>query len=79
VLNFSTNHAITEQLSVESSLRSCLSQHDSLSIPYDKDKFRDNAYAVPINNLFWNPTLVLKVDMLFILLVIKMSCSYYLL
>jgi hypothetical protein len=50
VLNFSTTHAIIEQLLVESSLDSCLSQHDLLPIPCDKDKFCDNAYAVPTNN-----------------------------
>jgi hypothetical protein len=50
MLNFSINHAIIEQLLVEPSLDSCLSQHDSLSIPCDKDKFCDNAYVVPMNN-----------------------------
>jgi len=50
VLNFSTNHAIIEQLVVEPSLDSCLSQHDLIPIPCDKDEFCDNAYAVPMNN-----------------------------
>jgi hypothetical protein len=40
-LNFFTSHSIW-QLLVEPSLDSCLSQHDSLRIPCDKDKFCDN-------------------------------------
>ena len=47
---FSTNHAIIEKFLAESSLDSCLSQHDSLPTPCDKDKFCDNAYDVPMNN-----------------------------
>ena len=41
---------IIEQLLVETSLDSCLSQHDSFPIPFDKDKFYENDYAAPMYN-----------------------------
>ena len=49
VLHFSTHHAITEQLLVESSLNLYLSQYDSLPIHSAKKEFCDNAYVEPMN------------------------------
>ena len=46
VLNFSTNHAMIEQILVEPSLDLSLSQDDFLHVPCDKDGLHDHAISV---------------------------------
>ena len=70
VLNFSTNHAIIEQLLVEPSLDLSLSHDNFLEVPCDKDELVDDASVY----MFWNQSLVLKINMLFILL-LKLKSS----
>ena len=78
VLNYSTNHAIIEQLLVEPSLDLSLSHDNLLEVPYDKDELVDDVSIY----MFWNQSLVLKINMLFILLLKPMSsnsCLLYIL
>ena len=67
VLTFSTNHAMMEQVLVESYLNLPLSQDDLLDVPCDKDNVCDDTYV------YWNQILVLKIDIFFTLLVMLMS------
>jgi hypothetical protein len=48
MLNFSTNHAIKEQLLVEPSLDLSLSHDDLLDVPCDKDELFDNASVLHV-------------------------------
>jgi hypothetical protein len=78
VLNFSTNHAIIEQLSVEPSLDESLSHADLLDVPCDKDDWLIMLQFY----MLWNQILLLKLNMLCILLVLMMSrncCLLYIL
>jgi hypothetical protein len=51
VLNFSTNHAMIEQILVEPSLDLPLSQDDLLAILGDKDDLHDDNYVIPMQSL----------------------------
>ena len=51
VLNFSTNHAMIEQILVESSLDLPLSQDDLLDVPCDEDHLHDDIYVIPMQSL----------------------------
>ena len=51
MLNFSTNHAMIEQILVESSLDLPLSQDDLLDVPCDEDDLHDDIYVIPIQSL----------------------------
>ena len=51
VLNFSTNHAMIEQILVEPSLDLPLSQDDLLDVPCDEDDLHDDIYVIPIQSL----------------------------
>jgi hypothetical protein len=51
VLKFSTNHAMMEQILVESSLVLPLSQDGLLDIPCDKDDVCDDTYVIPMQAL----------------------------
>ena len=48
VLNFSTNHAMIEQILVEPSLDLPLSQDDLLDVPCDKDELVDDASVLHV-------------------------------
>ena len=78
VLFFFTNHAIIEQLLVESSLDLSLSHDNLLEVSCDKDELVDDASVLHV----LEPALVLKINMLFILLLKLMSsncCLLYIL
>ena len=51
VLNFSTNHAMIEQILVEHSLDLPLSQDDLLDVSCDEDDLHDDIYAIPMQSL----------------------------
>ena len=51
VLNFSTNHAMIEQILVEHSLDLPLSQDDLLDVSYDEDDLHDDIYVIPMQSL----------------------------
>ena len=78
VLNFSTNHAVIEQLLVEPSLDLSLSHDNCLMFLVIKM----NWLMMLQFYMFWNQSLVLKINMLFILLLKLMSsncCLLYIL
>ena len=51
VLNFSTNHAMIEQILVEPSLDLPFSQDDLLDVPCDEDDLQDDIYVIPMQSL----------------------------
>ena len=51
VLNFSTNHAMIEQILVEPSLDLPLSQDDLLDVSCDEDDLHDDIYVIPMQSL----------------------------
>ena len=51
VLNFSTHHAMIEQILVEPSLDLPLSQDDLLDVSCDEDDLHDDIYVIPIQSL----------------------------
>ena len=51
VLNFSTNHAMIEQILVEPSLDLPLSQDDLLDAFCDEDDLHDDIYVIPMQSL----------------------------
>ena len=61
VLNFSTNHAMTEQLLVEPTLDLPLSQDDLLHIPCDKDDLPDHEHESTEPHAFAELTNVIHV------------------
>ena len=80
VLNFSTNHAMIEQILVEHSLDLPLSQDDLLDVSYDEDDLHDDIYVIPIQLLKNDHAICAlksntcaEIDLLFIMLVKLMS------
>ena len=51
MLNFSTNHAMIEQILVEPLLDLPLSQDDLLDVSYDEDDLHDDIYVIPMQSL----------------------------
>ena len=74
MLNFSTNHAMIEQILVEHSFDLPLSQDDLLDVSCDEDDLHDDIYVIPMQSLKNDHAIcVLKIDLLFIMLVKLMS------
>ena len=76
VLNFCTNHAMIEQIFVESSLDLPSSQDDLLDVPCDEDDLHDDIYVIPIQLLKNDHAICAlksntcaEIDLLFIMLV----------